>query len=424
MTCLTARGLSVNLQILDNKASAEYKEAITFMWNAKFQPVPLDMHCQNRAERAIRTFKDHFLAIIAIIDSAFPPYLWDLLLPQAELTLNLLRQATLNPRISAWEFFQCPFNFNKMPLGSVGCHVLIHAKPATWQSWDFRAKPGFYIGPALNLYRCFKLVKSDTKSQVILDTVKFFHLYLSVPVPSAKEKIIHGLQVIAGAIRGAPPPTSVSQLKAITSLQKIFESWCALAPPSLRPTHHPAPSPSRVNSRKFPKVVATPPPSISPTWSPSTAVRPPPRPSTNSFAPALSTHTFHVTPRRRVYGNDHSPRVVSAPQQPLLPPAAPVLPVHEPIAHCTRPQAPAALALFASGGQFHECVQYHIPIAKLSRASSVAMGFAGLCAIHHMTTAETSNFAALCSALLHQDNLLALLVLDPTTSNMLEHHQL
>jgi hypothetical protein len=36
MTPLAAGGLSVNLQILDNKASAEYKKAITFKWNAKF----------------------------------------------------------------------------------------------------------------------------------------------------------------------------------------------------------------------------------------------------------------------------------------------------------------------------------------------------------------------------------------------------
>jgi hypothetical protein len=191
------------------------------------------MRCQNQAECAIRTFKDHFLAILAGINSAFPPYLWDLLLPQAELTLNLLCQATLNPRISAWEFFQGPFDFNKTPLGPVGCCVRIHAKPATWQSWDFRAKLGFYIGPALDSYCCCKLVKSDTKSQVILDTVKFCHLYLSVPVPSTKDKIIHGLQVLAGAIRGAPPPTSVPKLKAITSLQEIFESWHVLAPPSL-----------------------------------------------------------------------------------------------------------------------------------------------------------------------------------------------
>jgi hypothetical protein len=85
MTCLAARGLSIDLQILDNKASSAYKEAITFKSNATFQLVPLDMHRCNWAERTICTFKDHFLAILAGIDAAFPPYLWDLLLPQAEL---------------------------------------------------------------------------------------------------------------------------------------------------------------------------------------------------------------------------------------------------------------------------------------------------------------------------------------------------
>ncbi len=134
MTRLAARGLSIDLQILDNKASAAYKEAITFKWNANFQLVPPDMHCRNQAERTIGTFKDHFLAILAGVDAAFSPYLWDLLLPQAELTLNLLRQATLNPRISAWEFFQRPFDFNKTPLGPAGCWVLIHAKPANRRS--------------------------------------------------------------------------------------------------------------------------------------------------------------------------------------------------------------------------------------------------------------------------------------------------
>ncbi len=97
MMRLAARGLSVDLQILDNKTSTTYNEAITFKWNATLQLVPPDMHRHNQAERAICTYKNHFLAILAGVDSVFSPYLWDLLLPQAKLTLNLLRQATLNP---------------------------------------------------------------------------------------------------------------------------------------------------------------------------------------------------------------------------------------------------------------------------------------------------------------------------------------
>ena len=164
--------------------------------------------------------------------------------------------------------------------------------------------------------------------------------------------------------------------------------------------------------------------STSPTWSPSTGVRPLPQQVAISLTPAVSAPTFHVTPRRLVFSDDHSPRAVIASQQPLLPPAAPVLPVWEPLAHHTRSRAPAALVLFTSGGRFYECIQYHIPTANSLRAFSVAIGFAGLCTIHHMTTAETSNFADHCSALLHKDNPLALSVLNPTTGNMLERCQL
>ena len=146
------------------------------------------------------------------MDSTFPSYLWDLLLPQAELTLNLLWQSTLNSWISAWEYFQGPFDFNKMPLGPVGCWVLTHAKPVMQWLWDFRAKQGFYVGPALDSYRCFKLVNADTKSQCISDTVEFCHKYLVIPAPTMDGRIIHGLQRVAGALAKAPSPTSISQV--------------------------------------------------------------------------------------------------------------------------------------------------------------------------------------------------------------------
>jgi hypothetical protein len=121
MTRLTARGLSVDLNIRDNEASADFKRVITETWRAKFLLVPPDMHRRNKAEQMIRHFKNHFLSILAGIDAAFPPYLWDLLLPEAKLTINLLRQATAKPKISAWEYFNGPFDFNKTPFVLGAC---------------------------------------------------------------------------------------------------------------------------------------------------------------------------------------------------------------------------------------------------------------------------------------------------------------
>ena len=78
---------------------------MTDKWGVEFQLVPPDMHRGNTAERAIRSFKSHFLAILAGVASDFPRNLWDLLLPQTEMTLNMLRQAAPDLAISASDFF-------------------------------------------------------------------------------------------------------------------------------------------------------------------------------------------------------------------------------------------------------------------------------------------------------------------------------
>ena len=92
----------VDLQILDNEAITEYKRIIKSDLGVGYQLEPPHIHRRNAAERAICTFKAHFLSILSGIAKTSPKNLWDLLIPQIELTLNLPRQSTLNPKISAW----------------------------------------------------------------------------------------------------------------------------------------------------------------------------------------------------------------------------------------------------------------------------------------------------------------------------------
>ena len=120
MTRLQERGHEVDLQVLDNKASKEYRRIIKQIWKANFQLVPPDVHRHNAAERVIRTFKAHFLAILAGVDRAFPSSFWDTLLPQTKITLNLLRQATLAPEISALEYYNGPINYDATPFSPIG----------------------------------------------------------------------------------------------------------------------------------------------------------------------------------------------------------------------------------------------------------------------------------------------------------------
>ena len=75
MKKLTDIGNHVEIQILDNEVSAEFKKTIQQNWGAKYQLVPPNVHRRNISERAIRTFKAHFLAILAGVYPDFPKYM-------------------------------------------------------------------------------------------------------------------------------------------------------------------------------------------------------------------------------------------------------------------------------------------------------------------------------------------------------------
>ena len=68
---LTRSGGKPNLYILDNECSAELKHAMTKN-NISYQRVPPHIHRRNAAERAIQTFKNHFLDGLASADPNYP----------------------------------------------------------------------------------------------------------------------------------------------------------------------------------------------------------------------------------------------------------------------------------------------------------------------------------------------------------------
>ena len=65
----------------------------------------------------------------------FPMHLWDKTIPQAELTLNLLRQSRLNPKLSAWKQLHGRYDFNSTPIAPPGIKVKAHVQPIQRQTW-------------------------------------------------------------------------------------------------------------------------------------------------------------------------------------------------------------------------------------------------------------------------------------------------
>jgi hypothetical protein len=75
------RGFQPKIHWLDNEASDELKQ-FNNSNQIEFQLVPPHMHRQNAAERAIRTWKHHFVTGLCSTDTQFPMHLWDQLLAQ------------------------------------------------------------------------------------------------------------------------------------------------------------------------------------------------------------------------------------------------------------------------------------------------------------------------------------------------------
>jgi hypothetical protein len=121
-------GIVPRKHVMDNEISETMKNHIHDECKLTLELVPPGCHRRNAAEVAIRNFKSHFLSVLAGVADDFPPSLWDKLLPQTEITLNLHHQSNALPNVLAYAHLSGPFNYNKMPLAPIGCEVQVHKK--------------------------------------------------------------------------------------------------------------------------------------------------------------------------------------------------------------------------------------------------------------------------------------------------------
>jgi hypothetical protein len=264
------------------------------------------MHRRNAAERAIRTFKNHFIAGLCSVDKHFPLHLWDKLLPQAELTLNLLRGSRINPKLSAHAQLHGAVDFNRTPLAPPGIRVLVHIKPAERTTWSPHGADGWYIGPALESYRCYTVWLWDTRATRLCDTLSWFPTKVIMPLASSNDLILAGLQDILHALHHPSPgsplaPLTDSHHNALLHLTSILTSL--VAPPTNHLTLPTNPTDSALTPSTLPvlspitprldpplRVALAPPPRVATPPAPSrpSNVEPPIAPRHVQFAPLPS----------------------------------------------------------------------------------------------------------------------------------------
>ena len=226
-------GVQPKTWLLDNETSKTLEEAFTKA-AVQWQYVPPHSHRANLAERAIQTFKNHFKAGLASIDPNFPMDQWDRLLPQAEMTLNMLRSARVNPHLSAYAYMNGEFEFNRTPLAPPGTRVVVHLKKGQKQTWELNGEVAWYIGPSMKHYRCVQCFYPRTNFVRDTNTVKFLPHNLPFPEVTLEDFLRHTASDILDLLKD-PPSALLPSLEAgddtKNAYRRIAEILQRLEPP-------------------------------------------------------------------------------------------------------------------------------------------------------------------------------------------------
>jgi hypothetical protein len=219
---LKRAGITPKKHILDNKVSDNMKNHIHDTCKLDMELVPPGCHRRNAAKVAILNFKAHFLSVLAGVANDFPPNLWDWLLPQTEITINLIQQSNATRNVLACAHISGPFDYNKMPLAPMGCEAQVHEKTDKRNTWAYHLVDGWYLFTSPEHYCTHNCHIKHTKSKQLSDIVQFQHKRITNPSITHANKVMHPLAECVKAIQGMTGNARNSQ--ATQDLQCIVDA--------------------------------------------------------------------------------------------------------------------------------------------------------------------------------------------------------
>lgn len=198
----------ISIQRLDNETSSDLELFLRSHVDV-VQYVPPHQHRANKAERAIRDVKYHIIACLCTADPDFPLKLLEAMLPQMEITLNLLRPSALNPAISAYEgLYGAPYDLMAHPIVPIGVRVVVYEGPDQRASWAQHGVKGFYLGPSLQHHRTFRAWILSTQRERQSSTLAWFPQHFLMPGSSPLELVDPAIRDLKSALLTLPSPST------------------------------------------------------------------------------------------------------------------------------------------------------------------------------------------------------------------------
>ena len=108
----------------------------------------------------------------------------------------MLRASHQHPQLSANTVLEGVFDFNKTPLAPQGTKVVLHVKPSQRLSWDPHGTTVWYLGPALEHYRCYRVFVNKSKAERVTDTIELFPQKVPMPYTTPTDVAIQATEEI------------------------------------------------------------------------------------------------------------------------------------------------------------------------------------------------------------------------------------
>jgi hypothetical protein len=124
------------------------------------------------------------------------------------------------------------FDFNRTHLAPPGTQIIAHDKSDQRASWDPHGLDGYYLGPALDHYRCYQVHITKTKGTRIVDTVEFFPAKLAMPRTSSKDLASIAALELSNALQNPAPAAPFSQIGTaqLQALRQLSDMLSAALP--------------------------------------------------------------------------------------------------------------------------------------------------------------------------------------------------
>ena len=219
-TDLKERGYKPTFNVTDNQATRPLKEYLK-QEDCKWQFVEPHNHRVNAAERAIQTFKNHFIRGLCSTDTDWPLQLWHTMTEQALITLNLLRTSRIDPTKSAYhQVMGHKYDWNAHPLAPPGTKSVVYESPQQRTSWGTRGVDAWYCGPAMDHYRNCIFYLPTTRSYRTSASFDLFPQHCLLPSFTPDE---HAVEVHNELFEAVQVMSKPAKKKLLTTMRKALD---------------------------------------------------------------------------------------------------------------------------------------------------------------------------------------------------------